>query len=113
MAKPEKAEVILKRLTAKMGIDTRLEMEKAVVLWGEVVGDTIARRSKAESIRGGTLFVRVANSMWVQELSLLKERIIEKLNSLLGREMVKDIVFRVGMASKESKDGGEGSASCG
>ncbi len=76
MAKPEKADIILKRLTSRMGIDTRLEMEKAVVLWEEVVGAKVARRAKAEAVRGGILFVRVANSTWLQELSLLKEEII-------------------------------------
>lgn len=108
MAKPEKADIILKRLTSRMGIDTRLEMEKAVVLWEEVVGAKVARRAKAEAVRGGILFVRVANSTWMQELSLLKEGIIEKLNALMEGGIVKDIVFRVGMANKEKVDGGEG-----
>ncbi len=108
MARPEKADIILKRLTSRMGIDTRLEMEKAVVLWGEVVGARVARRAKAEAVRGGILFVRVANSTWLQELSLLKEEIIKKLNALLGGDIVKDIVFRVGMATKEKADGGDG-----
>jgi predicted nucleic acid-binding Zn ribbon protein len=108
MARPEKADVILKRLTSRMGIDTRLEMEKAVVLWREVVGAKVARRAKAEAVRGGILFVRVANSTWLQELSLLKEEIIKKLNALLEGDIVKDIVFRVGMATKETTDGREG-----
>ena len=108
MAKPEKADIILKRLTSRMGIDTRLEMEKAVVLWEEVVGAKVARRARAEAVRGGILFVRVANSTWLQELSLLKEGIIEKLNASLENGMIKDIVFRVGMATKENMDGGEG-----
>lgn len=108
MAKPEKADIILRRLTSRMGIDTRLEMEKAVVLWEEVVGAKVARRARADAVRGGILFVRVANSTWLQELSLLKEGIIEKLNALLEDDMIKDIVFRVGMATKEKTDGGEG-----
>ena len=108
MAKPEKADIILKRLTSRMGIDTRLEMEKAVVLWEEVVGAKVARRAKAEAVRGGILFVRVVNSTWMQELSLLKEGIIEKLNAIMEGDIVKDIVFRVGMANKEKVDGGEG-----
>lgn len=106
MARPEKADAILKRLTTKMGIETRLEMEKAVVLWEEVVGAKVARRARAEAVRGGILFVRVANSTWLQELSLLKEGIIERLNSLLEAQVVEDIVFRVGTASKEKTDGG-------
>ncbi len=108
MARPEKADAILRRLTSRMGIDTRLEMEKAVVSWEEVVGAKVARRAKAEAVRGGILFVRVADSTWLQELSLLKEGIIDKLNALLDGYEVEDIVFRVGMATKERMHGGKG-----
>ncbi len=105
MADPEKAGNILDRLTQKMGIAARLEQEKAVVLWEEAVGKSVARRAKATSVRGGILFVRVENSTWLQELALLKEGIIEKLNGLIGSEIVKDIVFKIGTAGKEKMNG--------
>jgi len=105
MAQPERAGKILDRLATKMGIASRLESEKAVVLWEEAVGKNIARRAKAVSIRNRILFVVVQNSAWLQELSLLKEGIIEKVNSLVGKEVVKDIVFRIGNPGKESPHG--------
>jgi predicted nucleic acid-binding Zn ribbon protein len=101
MAQPEKAEKILERLTARMGIAARLEREKAVVVWEEAVGKNIARRAKAVSLRNDILFVHVQNSVWLQELSLLKEGIIEKINALVGKDVVRDIVFRVGDPRKE------------
>jgi predicted nucleic acid-binding Zn ribbon protein len=107
MGRPERAGKILDRLTVKMGIAARLESEKAVVLWGEVVGKNIARRAKAVSVRNRILFVVVQNSAWLQELSLLKEGIIEKLNSLVGKEVIKDIVFRIGNPDKETGNGSE------
>jgi predicted nucleic acid-binding Zn ribbon protein len=100
MAKPEKAGDILERLTERMGIAARLEKEKAVVLWGQAVGRGIARKAKATSVRDDILFVTVQNSMWLQELALLKESIIAKINSLVGRDVIKDIVFRVGDPDK-------------
>jgi predicted nucleic acid-binding Zn ribbon protein len=105
LAKPEKAGKILDRLTNRMGIAARLETEKAVVLWGEAVGGNIARRARAVAVRGGILFVQVDNSVWLQELSLLKEGIIEKINKLVGKDVVRDIVFRVGGPDKEKADG--------
>jgi predicted nucleic acid-binding Zn ribbon protein len=101
MGKPEKAGDILGRLTERMGIAARLDKEKAVVLWGEAVGQGIARKSRATSVRDGILFVTVQNSMWLQELALLKEGIIAKINSLVGRDVIKDIVFRVGDPNEE------------
>lgn len=100
MAQPERAANILDRLTNRMGIAARLEKEKAVVLWEEVVGQGVARRAKATSVRDNILFVTVQNSMWLQELALLKEGIIAKVNSLIGSEVIKDIVFRVGDPDK-------------
>jgi predicted nucleic acid-binding Zn ribbon protein len=106
MRQPERAGKILDRLTARMGIAARLEREKALVLWEEAVGGNIARRAKAVSVRNEILFVVVQNSAWLQELSLLKEGIIEKVNSAVGTEIVKDIVFRIGDPGKENTDCG-------
>jgi predicted nucleic acid-binding Zn ribbon protein len=105
MAEPERAGNILDRLTTNMGIAARLEHEKAVVLWEEAVGRNIARRARAVSIRNGILFVIVRNSAWLQELSLLREGIIEKLNSLIGKNVVREIVFRMGNPDKENAHG--------
>jgi predicted nucleic acid-binding Zn ribbon protein len=105
VAQPEKVAKILERLTTKMGIAARLEAEKAVVLWEEAVGKGIARRARAVSIRNRILFVAVQNSAWLQELSLLKDGIIDKLNTLVGKEVVKDIVFRIGSPGKERGNG--------
>jgi predicted nucleic acid-binding Zn ribbon protein len=101
MTRPEKAGDILDRLADRMGIAARLEKEKAVVLWGEAVGPGIARKSKAISVKDNILFVMVQNSIWLQELALLKEGIITKVNSLVGKEVIGDIVFRIGNPDKE------------
>ncbi len=97
----ERVDRILDRLTAKIGIASRLESEKAVVLWEEAVGDKIAKKTKAQAINNGVLYVQASNSMWIQELSLLKESIIQKLNGLIGSEVVNDIAFRIGDVTKE------------
>lgn len=111
MAEPERISSILARLVSRMGISTRLEREKAVILWEEAVGRNIARRAEAVSFNGGRLFVVVKDSTWLQELALMKEGIIEKMNSLLGKPMVEDIMFRIGDPhedrTKERSDGGE------
>jgi predicted nucleic acid-binding Zn ribbon protein len=105
MAQPEVAASILERLAGRMGIANRLESEKAVVLWERAVGENIARRARAMDIRSGILFVAVDNSVWLQELSLMKEVVIERVNSLVGRDVVEDIVFKVGRVEKEKPDG--------
>ena len=111
MAEPERIDSILARVTSRMGISARLEREKAVVLWEEAVGASIARRAEAVSIKGGVLVVLVENSTWLQELALVKESIIAKLNTLVGKPVVEDIIYRIGRPSagedEERSDGGQ------
>lgn len=111
MVEPERIDSILARMTSRMGISARLEREKAVVLWEEAVGATIARRAGAVSIRGGLLFVVVENSTWLQELALMKESIIAKLNALVGKPVVEDIIYRIGRPGagedEERSNGGQ------
>jgi predicted nucleic acid-binding Zn ribbon protein len=111
VTQPEKIGSILERLISRMGISARLEREKAVILWEKAVGRSIARRAEAVSFKGGRLVVVVKDSTWLQELALMKEGIIEKLNSLLGKPIVEDIVLRIGdphkESGKENQHGGE------
>jgi len=106
MAEPERVGSILDRLAARMGITSRLEKEKAVILWEEVVGKNTARRAEAVSIKGGKLVVIVESSAWLQQLALLKEGIIAKINTRIGRPLVEDIIFRIGEIGKEKSNGG-------
>jgi hypothetical protein len=65
-------------------------------IWNETVGETIARNAQPEKIRQGTLFVKVSNSVWMQQLQYMKDTIAEKLNQALGKEVVKNIFFVLG-----------------
>lgn len=80
-------------LVRSLGIDRKLREYEAVTRWEEIVGDAIARVSKAAGIEKGVLIVRVNNGPWRNELSLMKESIIRKINAALGEAIVRDIRF--------------------
>lgn len=63
-------------------------------LWDEVVGETTARATRADSIKEGTLFVSVKSSVWAQQLGFLKPEIIRKLNERVGKKIIRDIQFK-------------------
>ena len=52
--------------------------------WTDIVGANLARRTMPRSLQGKTLFVDVANSTWMQEISFLKPRLIEQLGEAVG-----------------------------
>jgi hypothetical protein len=69
---------------------------KALGLWREVVGDTLAQASTAETVKGGVLFVRARSGVWAHELTLLRGDILQRLNSRLGGAVLSDIHFKAG-----------------
>lgn len=83
----------LGELVQKLGIGKKLREYEAVTRWEEIVGDQIARVSSPSGIEKGVLVVKVNNGPWRNELSLMKEAIIGKINASLGEKVVRDIRF--------------------
>jgi predicted nucleic acid-binding Zn ribbon protein len=94
----EVLEKSLKRFAPAM----RLDEYGVWPVWDDVVGKAIARNAQPEKIRNGTLFVKVASPVWMQQLQYMKEMIVEKLNTRLKSEVVKNIFFVVGRINDEA-----------
>ena len=86
---------ILERLTKKLGIEKKMQEQNLLLVWDEVVGKQICRHARPANIRRGRLTVKVENSGYIQQYSFLKEEIKKKLNEKLGKNLVREIVFRV------------------
>lgn len=65
-------------------------------VWEEAVGKGIAAHARPVWIRNNCLRVNVSDSVWLQELEYVKDTIIEKLNTKVGRSAVKKIELRFG-----------------
>jgi predicted nucleic acid-binding Zn ribbon protein len=87
---------VLDKSLSRLELSRRLDEYGIWPIWGEVVGEAIARNAQPEKIRNGTLFVKVSSPVWMQELQFMKEMIAEKLNHRLAGEVVKNIFFMVG-----------------
>jgi len=82
----------------------RLRPHLAKVHWASVVGPQVAGVTQVESVRDGVLFVRVKNSVWANELTLLKEDMVRRLNLALGGRIITDIHFKAsGLALDKKK----------
>lgn len=84
----------LNELVKGLGIQKKLQEYDAVVYWESVVGERIAQMTTATRILQGVLFVHVKTSTWRNELTLRKKEIIDKLNIVIGINVVKDIKFQ-------------------
>ena len=83
----------LKNLIKKQGLEKGLNQQKALEIWGEVVGQKIREKTEPDSVEFGVLTVKTPSSTWNQELELQKHDIIHKINKKLNKKTIKDIRF--------------------
>jgi predicted nucleic acid-binding Zn ribbon protein len=72
-------------------------LKKVWRLWDEAVGETIAQNARPAAFKGKLLIVHVNSSAWLHQLQFLKKDLIFKLNSALGKPLVEEIKFKIGM----------------
>jgi predicted nucleic acid-binding Zn ribbon protein len=92
---PAQVKSVLKSAFRRFGIDEKLQSYQFVLVWKEIVGVDIARRTRPECIERGTLIVRVCDSAWAQELSFRKEMLIGRMAEHLPDADITDIRFYV------------------
>jgi predicted nucleic acid-binding Zn ribbon protein len=91
-------------LLHRHGLEAKIEECRAWVAWDEVVGPQIAAHARPVRVREGVLEVRVDQPVWMQQLQLLKPRILAKLNGRLGRPVLRDIFWRRGRVDRAAPD---------
>lgn len=72
----------------------KIDEARAVDAWAEVAVAGAVRATERAWIRDGVLTVKLRSSAWRHTLHLQREAWRERLNAHLGREIVREIVFR-------------------
>ena len=86
---PRPLATALERLTGELAPATLLaEVQRA---WPESAGGAIAAQSEPVSERDGVITVACSSAVWAQELDLLSERVVARLNENLGRPAVRGL----------------------
>tara|TARA_B100001741_G_C16405237_1_gene528906 strand:- start:293 stop:568 length:276 start_codon:yes stop_codon:yes gene_type:complete len=83
----------LEKVIQSQGLEEGLSQQKAIDVWGEVVGLSVSKNTEAVSAENGLLIIKTINSTWRQELQLQKGNIIKKINKRLEKKTIKDIRF--------------------
>lgn len=78
-------------LLKSTGIELSVEQSKALLVWEEVVGKSIAKNTEAQEVKHGTLMVKVSTPVWRNEIAMQKKEIIGKLNERIGSPVIKNI----------------------
>jgi len=72
------------------------EMLEIWRLWEGIVGKAIAGNARPAAFKGDILLVNVASSPWMQQLQFLKKDIVNKINAAFGKQLVREIKFKIG-----------------
>ncbi len=64
-------------------------------LWPVVVGEKLAARTRPVRLLGATLIVETVAQDWRRQLARMAPAIIERLNAAAGKDVLKDVEFRV------------------
>jgi len=96
MKRAAAAGVLLELLLQQKGMAGKLNAYRSWLVWNEVVGPQIAAHAQPARIRDGVLEVRVDQAVWMQQLQLMKPKILARLNERLGGELITDIFWRRG-----------------
>jgi hypothetical protein len=90
---PIKIGGVIRGYLEHLGFSGRLGKQTAVLQWAEIAGPKIADETEALRIDGDTLVVKVSRAAWRQQLTFLKNDLLVRLESKLGKGVIEDIRF--------------------
>lgn len=95
---------VLQKTLKHLNISRDFMNQNILNAWNKAVGPQISAQTHPDRLKKNTLFVKVSNSIWMHQLQFMKSDIIDKTNNVLGKEIIKNIYFSVGMLPKNKEN---------
>lgn len=92
---------LIEGLLGNLGISNKIEQHRIWAVWEEAVGKQVSQHAIPARIRNNVLEVKVAHPVWMQQLQLLKPRLLQQINAHLGDTPITDLYLRRGQIKKE------------
>jgi len=95
----EKADIrkirdVMQEFLRENKLDVKLRERGLIDTWEELMGKTISRATKKIYIKDGKLFVVISSSVIRNELHMLKQEIVRKLNEKAGEDIITELILR-------------------
>lgn len=84
----------IKDYVREMNMEGKLNEIGLINSWEEIVGKAISSRTSKLYIRDHVLYVHLNSSVVRNELLMLRQALMEKLNQKAGTEVIRDIVLK-------------------
>jgi predicted nucleic acid-binding Zn ribbon protein len=90
---------------AKAGVTEEVRTHRIITEWRDMVGERIATRTWPDGLKDRTLWIRVASSAWLHELTLLRAQILDGITRVLGEpRLVDELRFHLGSRKQVDAD---------
>jgi predicted nucleic acid-binding Zn ribbon protein len=85
---------VIKECLDELNITQTLKEKRLVSQWGEMLGKTVSVRTRQVYIKDRTLFVYMTSSVARNELMMMRQTILEKMNEIAGEKLIDSVVIR-------------------
>ncbi len=93
--RPQPIVDVLERIIEEKGLGDLLSRVGALDEWADAVGPGIAAVTRPVEVRGDELLVETLSSAWLNELSMLREPILERVNERRTGALIGSVRFRL------------------
>lgn len=97
---------ILEGVFGNLNLSKRLKQQQALKLWTDIVGVEISAVTWPLELHSKKLRILVTDPIWMQQLSFLEPKIIEKINNRLSvtdNELIEKIYFQLGVPPRSTE----------
>lgn len=84
----------IKQLMRAYGYQKQLDKLELLKVYEEEVGHLFSNHTKEATFKEGVLYIHLDSASLKQELSYVKEGLIQKLNKRMGKTLVEKIVIK-------------------
>lgn len=90
---PKQLEQLINELIDDIGMSDYVVLTKIKENWNGIIGENIQDKIKLLSYSKGEIKIKVIDSVWRKEIYFRKNNILKKVNELLKKDIVKDLII--------------------
>lgn len=82
---------VLQQLLREECLETPLQQKRLIDSWETVTGRIVARYTTEKFIQNQTLYVKIVNPALRQDLAMMRQQLVKRLNEQVGSFIISDI----------------------
>jgi predicted nucleic acid-binding Zn ribbon protein len=91
---PQHINIIMDDIVREFGLEEEVIFEKIKLIWKDMVGENISKKTKLKKLENGNLIIETSSSTWRTELLLRTQSIMKEINKICGKDVVSKIIIR-------------------